>query len=152
VFHLSGTYDVGGPARPVISNVNVVLTVDMSGFGRPDACGTVIDRDISSVTFPDDATYGAGLIAPGAIGWSNGTLWRRLTRVPSVIRQTQLNAKQILSAAGFVGFVSSTPVDRTCAFINVVRTQSPAGGTLALPGTVVLLSIPREPPDGCTRE
>ncbi|HEX6682397.1 MAG TPA: PASTA domain-containing protein [Candidatus Limnocylindrales bacterium] len=151
VFNLNGTYDVGGPARPVISNVNDVLTVNMSAFGRPNASGTVLAPDLIQVRFPDNGTFGAVLVAPGIIKWSNGTEWRKLTPVPDVIGQTEFDARQILNAAGFGSRVSS-PIDRTCIFVNVVRTQSPSAGTLALRGTSVSLVIPREPLDGCPPE
>jgi len=152
VFNLNGTYDVGGPARPVISNVNDVLSVDMSAFGRPNAFGTVIATDLIRVTFPDDATYGAVLVAPGTIRWSNGTEWRRMPPVPNVRGRSEATAKQILSAAGFVGFVNVRPIDVTCTRVGLVSSQNPAPGTPALTGTVVLLSVLRAPPDGCEIE
>ena len=75
-----------------------------------------------------------------------------MTRIPSVLQQEEVAAKQILSAAGFVGTVSSRPIDFTCQFVDVVRSQTPTAGTLALPGTIVRLIIPREPLDGCPPE
>ncbi len=91
VFDLNGTYDVGGPARPVISNVNDILTVDMSAFGRPTANGVVINSDTIAVTFPDDATYGAKLLWPERSSgptarsgtsshWSRCPVWSGCTR------------------------------------------------------------------------
>src|SRR3982751_643742 len=73
VFDLNGTYTDGGSARPVISNVNDILTVDMSSQHRPTATGVVITSDTILVTFPDDGTYAAKLQAPGTIRWSNGS-------------------------------------------------------------------------------
>jgi len=149
VFNLNGTYDVGGPARPVISNVNDALTVDMSAFGRANGFGTVIATDLIQVTFPGDATYGAVLVAPGTIRWSNGTEWRRMPRVPGVIGFTEPAARQTLGAAGFVVFVSGRPPALRCSDVGKVKLQSPVAGTAALQGSVVSIQIWKTPIDGC---
>ncbi len=151
VFDLNGTYNVGGTARPVISNVNDILTVNMSAFGRPAANGVVINSDTIVVTFPDDATYGAKLLWPGTIQWSNGSVWVKLVpvTVPSVVGLDRTTARQRLVTAGFA--VSSLPGTRdlTCERINRVYSQSPSAGTLALPGSLVSIRYYQPPLGGC---
>jgi hypothetical protein len=90
VFDLNGTYTDGGSARPRITDVNDVLTIDMSSQHRPTATGVVINSDTIIVTFPDDRAYRAKLVAPGTIRWSNGAEWRKLVlvAVPAVIGLT----------------------------------------------------------------
>lgn len=75
VFDLNGAYVVGLPGRPVITNVNDILTVNMSALGRPTATGVVVNSDTIIVTFPDDATYGGKLLAARVIRWSNRSDW-----------------------------------------------------------------------------
>ena len=62
-------------------------------------------------------------------------------RIPSVIDDTQAGAAQALQAAGYVLGRVSTVVDITCQYVGVVKTQSPAAGTVAQPGTSVSVSI-----------
>jgi len=149
VFDLNGTYSDGGSARPVITNVNDILTVDMSSQHRPTATGVVINSDTILVTFPDDATFTAKLQAPGTIRWSNGSAWQKTRRVPNVIGDSVTRARSVLAAAGFtVGTVSSF-VDRTCNNIGTVGRQSPGAGTSAIPATAVNLSVGTRPPTPC---
>jgi len=149
VFDLNGTYSDGGSARPVISDVNDILTVDMSSQHRPTATGVVITSDTILVTFPDDGTYTAKLQAPGTIRWSNGSAWQKTRRVPDVRGDTVAAARSVLTASGFrVGTVSSF-VDRTCNNIGTVGRQVPGAGTSAIPGTAVNLSVGRRPPTPC---
>jgi hypothetical protein len=149
VFDLNGTYSDGGSARPVISDVNDILTVDMSSQHRPNATGVVISSDTILVTFPDDATYAAKLQAPGTIRWSNGSTWQKTRVVPDVRDDTVAGARSVLTASGFrVGTVSSF-VDRTCNNIGTVGRQSPGAGTSAIPGTAVNLWVGSRPPTPC---
>lgn len=62
-------------------------------------------------------------------------------RIPTVIGDIQSTATQELQAAGYVVGRVSVVVDLTCEYIGVVKSQSPAGGTIDPPGTVVNLSI-----------
>lgn len=62
-------------------------------------------------------------------------------RVPTVIGDIQSTATQELQAAGYVVGRVSIVVDLTCEFIGVVKSQSPAGGTIDPPGTAVNLAI-----------
>jgi hypothetical protein len=64
-------------------------------------------------------------------------------RIPSVIDDTQAGAAQALQAAGYVLGRVSTVVDITCQYVGVVKTQSPAAGTVAQPGTSVSVSTRR---------
>ena len=138
VFDLNGTYTDGGSARPVISNVNDILTIDMSSQHRPAASGIVLSSDTILSTFPDDATYGAKLVAPGTIMWSNGSAWQKLPPpslvvVPDVVGLDRHTAISTLSAAGFVVAEVSK---RYCDADGVVYDQRPRG-SLALEGSTV---------------
>jgi hypothetical protein len=149
VFDLDGTYSDGGSARPVISDVNDILTVDMSSQHRPTATGVVITSDTILVTFPDDTAFAAKLQAPGTIRWSNGSTWQKTRLVPDVRGETVAGARSVLTASGFtVGTVSSF-VDRTCNNIGTVGRQVPGAGTSAVPGTAVNLSVGTQPPTPC---
>uniref|UniRef100_A0AAU2UXG6 PASTA domain-containing protein n=1 Tax=Streptomyces sp. NBC_00003 TaxID=2903608 RepID=A0AAU2UXG6_9ACTN len=149
VFDVNGTFTDGGSARPVMSDVNDLLTVDMSSQHRPTATGVVINSDTILVTFPDDATYTAKLQAPNTIRWSNGSTWQKLTLVvPDVSDDTRAVATSILNSAGFAVGRVTTVVDRTCNHNNTVSQQTPHGGTLALAGTAVNLTIGVLPPKG----
>ena len=141
VFDLNGTYTDGGSARPVIKNVNDILTVDMSSQHRPNATGIVINSDTILVTFPDDATYGAKLLASGTIAWSNGSAWRKLSlvSVPNVVGQDSTAAIATLRARGFV-VTQTHPL--TCDPDGTVTKQSPAGGQLAPQGSTVNITVP----------
>jgi hypothetical protein len=147
VFDLNGTYTDGGTARPVISNVNDVLTVNMSSQHRPNASGVVINSDTILITFPDDATYTAKLQAPGTIRWSNGSAWQKvnLVTVPNVIGSTVTAARARLTTAGLRVGTVTTFVDFTCAHIGEVGRQSPGAGTQVFPGSAVNLRIGVEP-------
>ena len=149
VFDVNGTFTDGGSARPVISDVNDILTVDMSSQHRPNATGVVINSDTILVTFPDDTTYTAKLQAPNTIRWSNGSTWQKLTlQVPNVNNDNLQEATSVLNSAGFtVGNVKQL-VDPTCDHDRTVSHQTPAAGTLALPGTAVDLTIGLLPPPG----
>ena len=50
----------------------------MSAHGRPPANGSIIDSQTIRVTFPDDATFTATLVAPRTIRWSNATAWTKV--------------------------------------------------------------------------
>lgn len=78
IFDLNGAWTDGLSARPVITVLDRAITVNMSALGRPNARGTVVDASNITVTFPDDATYTARLIAPGTILWSNNSTWTKL--------------------------------------------------------------------------
>ncbi|HEY7144991.1 MAG TPA: PASTA domain-containing protein [Streptosporangiaceae bacterium] len=62
-------------------------------------------------------------------------------KVPSLIGQTQAEAASTLQAAGFTLGRVAQVVDLTCEFIGEVKSQSPAAGTFAQPGTAVSISI-----------
>ena len=62
-------------------------------------------------------------------------------RILTVIGDIQSTATQELRAAGYVVGRVSVIVDLTCEYIGVVKTQSPAAGTIAPPGTSVSISI-----------
>jgi len=62
-------------------------------------------------------------------------------RIPDLTGDTQAGASQTLQAAGFTLGHVSIVVDLTCNYLGVVKTQSPAPGTLDPPGTTVSISI-----------
>jgi len=140
-FDLNGTYTDGGSARPVIKNVNDILTVDMSSQHRPTATGVVVNIDTILVTFPADATYGAKLLASGTIAWSNGSTWRKLAlvSVPPVVGLDSTTAIATLHTSGFVVTQTHPP---TCDPDGTVTRQSPAGGQLAPQGSTVNITVP----------
>jgi hypothetical protein len=145
LFDLNGTYTDGGSARPVISDVNDILTVDMSSQHRPNANGVVVNDDTIVVTFPDDATYGAKLVSPGTIQWSNGSRWRKLTfaTVPDVVGSTAATATSRLTSTGFA-VRRQTQV--TCDELpGHVARQNPIGGTSAPLGSTVVIDIAVKP-------
>ena len=145
LFDLNGTYTDGGSAFPVISDLNDILTVDMSSQHRPTASGVVINTDTIVVTFPDDATYGAKLVAPGTISWSNGSTWRKLTfaTVPDVLGLLQSVATSVLQSSGFVVRTGTT---LTCGTKQgYVDSQIPPGGTSAVQGSTVTIKIAVKP-------
>jgi alpha-tubulin suppressor-like RCC1 family protein len=83
---------------------------------------------VTQVALSDDSGLAVGMPAP---------------RVPSVIGLTQSEASSALQAAGYVlGRVASI-VDLTCDYLGEVKTQSPAAGTIAQPGTAVSVGIGR---------
>jgi hypothetical protein len=143
VFNLNGTYSDGGSARPVITNVNDNLTIDMSSQHRPNASGFVLAVDRILVSFPDDTTYLATLLAPGTILWSNGSAWSLTRSVPNLFGLTETGAVAAIRAAGFVPGTRSTFADHLCTFPNkpAVGSQSPQAGAAALPGSAVGYTI-----------
>ncbi len=150
VFDINGTYTDGGSARPVISNVNDILTVNMASQNRPNASGVVINSDTILITFPDDATYTAKLQAPGTIRWSNGSAWQKLglVTVPNVVGNSRTLATSTLASAGLrVGSVTPM-VDVRCEKIGLVARQSPGSGAQVVLGSAVNLTVwtaPRRP-------
>jgi hypothetical protein len=145
VFDINGSYTDGGSARPVISDINDILTVEMSSQHRPNANGVVINSDTIVVTFPDDAAYGAKLLAPDTIRWSNGSTWRKLTfaSVPDVVGSTAAAATTLLHSAGFT-VASRTQL--TCdERPGRVARQTPSGGTSVPVGSTVAIYIAQKP-------
>jgi hypothetical protein len=144
-FDINGSYTDGGSARPVISDVNDILAVDMSSQHRPNANGVVINTDTIVVTFPDDASYGAKLLAPGTIQWSNGSTWRKLTfaSVPDVVGSTFAAATSLLHS---VGFTVASRTQLTCDELpGRVARQTPTGGASAPVGSTVVITIAQKP-------
>jgi hypothetical protein len=144
-FDLNGVYTDGGSARPRISDVNDILTIDMSSQHRPTATGVVVNSDTILVTFPDDATYGAKLVAPGTIRWSNGSAWQKLTLavVPDVVGLTSAQATAAIGSAGLTAHASNVI---TCdTFAGRVDHQSPSAGTQLPVGSLVNIYIAVKP-------
>lgn len=147
VFDLNGAYSVGVPGRPVISNNNDQLTIDMSQFRRPTARGLVLSSNTIVVSFPDAATFTATLFAPNLIQWSNNTGWRKAIVVPDLEGQREGEARNTLTGAGLVlGSVRHRLDDLNCNHIDKVMSQIPAAGTPAEPGTAVNITIGDRPP------
>ncbi len=78
VVNLNGNWTDGSSRSAVISVDFSSLTVDMSGFNRPTAHGTVVDGSSIKVTFPDDKTYTGQIVSPNKIVWSNGSSWTKI--------------------------------------------------------------------------
>jgi hypothetical protein len=147
-FDINGDYSVGGPARPRICTRYNLLTVDLSAFGRPTANGVVHNRYTISVTFPDDTTHYAHLdYQTRTINWLNGTVWTQVTArpVPHLQGLDVERARSVLNAAGFI--LGSQRTIRICGYDGVIYSQTPAGGALANPGTLVNVTVGEDPPD-----
>lgn len=148
VFDLNGVYDAGaGPAQPIITDVNGSLTVNMFLFNRPNGTGTVLNCNTIQVFFPDDNWYTATLEAPATIRWSNGTVWYRLRLVPQVLGQYESPATLTLVNAGFVKGTVARPLSCNASIINRVRNQFPTALSLAVAGSPVNLTIPKQAPN-----
>jgi PASTA domain-containing protein len=141
VFDLNGTFKDNGSARPRITVVNDVLTVDLSSQNRPPAYGLVFDDHTILVIFPDiNAWFRGTLVAPGTILWSNNTIWQKLPYVPNVIGQPMNDASAALKAAGFrVRTTQSRPICSGNSWF--VTQQTPAGNTQADPGSKVRITV-----------
>jgi hypothetical protein len=152
VFDLNGVYNSGGAGHPVISNANDILTINMSSLNRPTANGVVLTSDTIIITFPDDSTLTAKLVAPGSILWSNSTAWTKtsLGTVPNVLGLDEATARSRITDAGFRPSISFFFRNQVCVGLDRVATQSPSGGTQAVLGTTVSARIRVEPPQGCS--
>ncbi len=84
---LNGGWTAGGPEVALITVMGSSLTIDMSAFHRPAASGSIVDSSTITVTFPDDNTYTGTLQSSGAIQWSSGSAWTKLTVAPEHIIQ-----------------------------------------------------------------
>ena len=62
---------------PVITVHGNSIAIDMSATHRPAASGSVIDASRISVKFPDDKSYTATLEKPGALRWSDNSVWTK---------------------------------------------------------------------------
>lgn len=146
-FDLNGIYTDLGSARPWISDVNDILTIDMSSQNRPTATGFVIDADTIWVTFPDDphSPYTGRLVSPGTINWSNNSVWKKLAIVvvPDVIDLPKAQAIAAVQSAGLNPVVQS---EFSCDTVpgRVVQ-QLPAAGAQTVPGALVQIFIAVKP-------
>lgn len=140
VFVLGGSYTDGGSARPRITDVNNVLTVDMSSQHRPTATGLVLGTSKIRVTFPDvNQTFDGTLVPPGWIVWNNSTEWLKLPYVPDVINMPVKDAAAALRAAGFTVKTQNGPVCGTQP--AVVIQQLPKAGAQADFGSQVRITL-----------
>jgi hypothetical protein len=143
VFDLNGTYTDGRSARPRVTDVSDILTIDMSSQHRPPATGLVINADTIQVTFPDDATYSGKLLAPGLIRWSNGSAWQKLVFVPDVVG---LPTARAVTAVQSAGLTAVTHNESSCDTLpGHVSQQLPAAGAQAVPGSLVHVFIAVKP-------
>jgi hypothetical protein len=69
--------------------------------------------------------------------------------IPSVIGDTLKAAESALTAAGYIRGTVSYVVDQSCEYIGVVAHQSPLAGTKKAAGTLVNLSIGKQPSTPC---
>ncbi len=76
VIDLNGQWTSGGVLGPVITVHGNSLSIDMPK-PRPKATGSIVDSSHISVNFPDDKSYTATLERPGAIKWSNNSVWTK---------------------------------------------------------------------------
>lgn len=73
----AGTWKFLGRPGPIVTQTGDQLSVDMSAYGRPVAKGTVTPPSAAKVNFPDDGTFGATLVSPSCIKWTNTTIWTK---------------------------------------------------------------------------
>jgi hypothetical protein len=71
--------------RAVISVSPQSITINMSAFGRPAAHGSILGNSTIRVNFPDDNTFTGKLERPITIRWSNGTVWKKVIDIASVL-------------------------------------------------------------------
>jgi hypothetical protein len=140
VFDLDGRYTGGGSARPRITDVSNVLTVDMSSQHRPTAVGLVLSASTIVVTFPDvNQSFQGTLVAPGRIVWDNNTEWLKLPYVPNV---TGDSLKEAVAAVAAAGFTAKTLQGTSCGSGPLsVSNQAPMAGTQADFGSQVRLTV-----------
>src|SRR5262245_59473749 len=74
LINLNGRWASGGTPGPLIGTF---LTVHLSAYNRPAACGAVVGVLRITATFPDDATYTWTLQIPDRIQWSNNSFWTK---------------------------------------------------------------------------
>lgn len=75
--NFSGTWKFLGRPGPIVTQTGDQLSVNMSAYGRPVATGTVTAPSLATVRFPDDGTFGATLVSPSCIKWTNTTIWTK---------------------------------------------------------------------------
>jgi hypothetical protein len=95
----------------------------------------------ASTTTPALVPALAGVTRVAAADFSGLAAGSPAPRIPSVIGDVQATATADLQAAGLTVGRVATVVDLTCEYIGVVKTQSPAAGSFAQPGTAVSLAI-----------
>lgn len=123
VVNLNGAWASGGIPGPFISVSGNAISVDMSAFNRPFAAGTVLDSSNIKVTFGDDNTYTAKLVAGATassdeILWSNGSGWSRASKPVTTL--VDLNGH-------WVGAGTSTPMINVSANGRSILIIMPAG-------------------------
>lgn len=75
--NFSGTWQFLGRPGPIITQTSDQLLVNMSVYSRPVAKGRVTPPSVATVNFPDDGTFGATLVSPSCIKWTNETIWTK---------------------------------------------------------------------------
>jgi alpha-tubulin suppressor-like RCC1 family protein len=102
------------------------------GVGSQDSnahASPVLIRTLAGASQVSAGTYDVMVIASPA------------PRVPSVIGFSQSEAAAALQAAGYVLGRVAVVVDLTCEYLDEVKTQTPAAGTIDPPGTSVNIAI-----------
>ncbi|MFJ3421999.1 PASTA domain-containing protein [Streptomyces sp. NPDC086082] len=115
----TAVFPVGGGSQSVF----------ISGTGTLGWGVTVVDTS-------SDTGYSRGLASTSASVTG-------VTTVPRVLGDTQTQAGQALSAAGYVLGSVNTVVD--CDSISRVTSQNPGAGTVLLPGSPVSITLGRKP-------
>jgi alpha-tubulin suppressor-like RCC1 family protein len=128
----------GVQAQAAVMSSGQVMTWgddQLQALGRASRSGAAIDPTPAPLT-----TLAA--VTQAAVGVNSGlSIGRPAPRVPSVIGQTQAEAAQTLQAGGYTLGRVAFIVDLTCEYIGEVKTQSPAAGSIAAPGTSVSVGI-----------
>jgi alpha-tubulin suppressor-like RCC1 family protein len=106
-----------------------------------DVQGQLGYGDSGLITAPTPVIVLAGVTQIAATNSDSLVIASPAPRVPSVISLDPAGASSVLEAAGFhLGRVAQV-VDITCQYLGEVKSQSPAAGTIAQPGTSVNVSV-----------
>ncbi len=145
---LNGSWTDGSTRMAVISTKFSSLTVDMSGFHRPTAHGSIDSYSTITVTFPDDASYTGTFEAPNRIRWSNGSVWVKVvnTLIDLNGSWTDGGARRAIISEGATSLkIDMSDYDRPAANGSILNNSTikvtfpddaTITGTLQLPGTI----------------
>jgi len=140
---LNGSWTDFGSARPVISETNGTIVVDMSSQNRPAASGFVVNPSTIFVSFPDNASFLGTLQSPNLLRWSNGSVWEKVFTGTLVVN---LNGP-FTDGASFIPV--STPV---AGFIEISLTGRPTAHGFAISATQIQVTFPDDATYSATLE
>lgn len=162
---VTATADISVTPNPVVYGHNALLQWNADCVGNTPEDVLVLSGPgltPSTAVFPvGGGSQSVFISGTGTLGWgvtvvdtSSDTGYSRglastsapvtgVTTVPKVLGDTQTQAGQALSAAGYVLGSVNTVVD--CDSISRVTSQNPSAGTVLLPGSPVSITLGRKP-------